>query len=161
MKKKPVAEIAAEFGMTLVTPHLTCRDCPKAIDFYKAALGAEEVMRLPGPDGRLMHAAIRVAGGMVMLTDEFPEFGGQSPEALGGTPVAIHLMVDDADAFMARAVKAGAAVVMEVADQFWGDRYGVIRDPFGHQWSIATPGYPPKTDEEMQAAAMSGMGAES
>lgn len=156
-KKKPVAEIAAEMGMTLVTPHLTCRDCPKAIDFYKAAFGAEEIMRLPGPDGRLMHASVRIAGGMVMLTDEFPEYGGASPQALGGTPVVIHVMVDDVDAVVKRAVKAGAEVVMEVADQFWGDRYGVVKDPFGHQWSIATPAWPPKTPEEMQAGQAEAM----
>lgn len=150
--KKPVAEIAAEMGVGLVTPHLVCRDCTGAIDFYKAAFGAEEMMRLPGPDGRLLHASIRLNGSMVMLNDEYPEMGGVSPLALGGTPVTLHLMVDDADGVAAKAVKAGAEVVMPVADQFWGDRYGVVKDPFGHLWSIATPIWPPRSPEEMEAA---------
>ncbi len=156
-KRKPVAEIAAEMGVGLLTPHLTCRDCSKAIDFYKAAFGAEEMMRLPGPDGRLMHASVRLNGGMVMLNDEYPEMGGHSPMSLGGTPVTLHLMVDDADAAAAKAVKAGAELVMPVADQFWGDRYGVVKDPFGHMWSIATPIWPPKSPEEMQAAQAAAM----
>ena len=150
--KKPVAEIAAEMGVGLLSPHLTCRDCSKAIDFYKAAFGADEMMRLPGPNGRLMHASVRINGAMVMLNDEYPEMGGASPLALGGTPVTLHLMVDDVDAVAAKAVAAGAEVVMPVADQFWGDRYGVVKDPFGHLWSIATPVWPPKSPEEMDAA---------
>ena len=156
-KKRPVAEIAAEMGMGMVTPHIVCRDCAKAIEFYKRAFGAEELMRLPGPDGRLMHASIRVNGSMVMMNDEYPEMGGHSPLALGGSPVTLHLMVDDADAVAAKAVKAGAEVVVPVADQFWGDRYGVVKDPFGHIWSIATPVWPPKTPEEMQAAQAAAM----
>lgn len=155
--RKPVAEIAAEAGAALVTAHLTCRNCSAAIEFYKAAFGAEELMRLPGPDGRLLHAAVRVNGCMVMLNDEYPEMGGHSPQSLGGTPVTLHLMVDDADAVAARAVGAGAEVVMPVTDQFWGDRYGVVKDPFGHMWSIATPVWPPKSPEEMQAAAQAAM----
>ncbi len=151
-RRKPVAEIAAEMGVSLLTPHLTCRDCSRAIEFYRQAFGAEEMMRLPGPDGRLLHAAIRLNGGMVMLNDEYPEMGGQSPLSLGGTPVTLHLMVDDADAVAAKAVAAGAQVVMPVGDQFWGDRYGVVKDPFGHLWSIATPVWPPKSPEEMEAA---------
>jgi PhnB protein len=151
-KRKPVAEIAAEMGMGLLSPHLTCRDCTSAIEFYKQAFGAYEMMRLPGPDGRLLHAAVRINGSMVMLVDEFPEMGGQSPLALGGSPVTLHLMVDDVDEVAARAVAAGAEIFMPVADQFWGDRYGVVKDPFGHLWSIATPIWPPKSPEEMQAA---------
>lgn len=150
--KKPVAEIATEMGMGLVTPHIVCREAAKAIDFYKAAFGAEEIMRMPGPDGRLLHASIRINGAVVMMHDEFPEHGGHSPLALGGTPVTIHLMVDDADAAAARAVAAGAELVMPVEDQFWGDRYGMVQDPFGHRWSIATPSWPPKTPEEIAAA---------
>lgn len=156
-KRPPVAEIAAQMGMSLVTPHLCCRDAGKALDFYKDAFGAEEIMRLPGPDGRLLHASMRICGGMVMLNDEFPEYGGNSPLALKGTPVTIHLMVDDVDAAAARAVKAGATVVMEVADQFWGDRYGVVADPFGHHWSLATPAWPPKTEAELKAAGNAAM----
>lgn len=150
--RKPVADIAAEMGMSLITPHIVCRDAAKAIDFYRAAFGAEEIMRMPGPDGRLMHASIRINGAVVMMHDEFPEHGGLSPLSLGGTPVTIHLMVDDADAAAERAVAAGAAIVMPVEDQFWGDRYGVVKDPFGHHWSIATPSWPPKTPEEIAAA---------
>ncbi|MBK8200541.1 MAG: VOC family protein [Acidobacteria bacterium] len=139
-------------GVALLMPHLTCRDCSKAIDFYVTAFGAEEMMRLPGPDGRLMHASVRLNGAMVMLNDEYPEMGGVSPLSLGGSPVTLHLMVDDVDAVVAQAVKAGAEVVMPVADQFWGDRYGVVKDPFGHLWSVATPVWPPKSADEMAAA---------
>ena len=157
--RKPVAEIAAEMGIGLVTPHLTCEGAGDAMEFYKAAFGAEEMMRLPGPDGRLLHAAIRLNGCMIMLNDAYPEMGGHSPKHYGGTAVIIHLMGDDVDAVAARAVKAGAKVVMPVEDQFWGDRYGVVEDPFGHHWSIATPVWPPKSSEEMQAAAKAAMDA--
>jgi PhnB protein len=99
-----------------------------------------------------MHASVRLNGAMVMLNDEYPEMGGVSPLSLGGSPVTLHLMVDDVDAVVAQAVKAGAEVVMPVADQFWGDRYGVVKDPFGHLWSVATPVWPPKSADEMAAA---------
>lgn len=154
--KKPVAEIAAEMGVGLVTPHLTCDGASDAIEFYKKAFGAEEMMQLPGPDGRLLHAAVRINGTMVFLVDTFPagetHEAARSPKDFGGTPVTIHLMVDDVDAVAAQAVKAGARIIMPVEDQFWGDRYGIIEDPFGHRWSIATPVWPPKTPEEMAAA---------
>lgn len=160
-ERKPVAEIATEMGIGRVAPHLTCDRASDAIAFYKAAFGAEEMMRLPGPDGRLLHAAIRINGAMIMLNDTFPAMNGHeaqnSPKQLGGTPVTIHLMVDDADAVAARAVTAGAKIVMPVADQFWGDRYGIVEDPFGHHWSIATPVWPPKSPEEMNAAAKAAM----
>lgn len=155
--RKPVAEIAAEMGASLVMAHLTCRNCSAAIDFYKAAFGAEELMRLPGPDGRLLHAAVRINGCMVMLNDEYPEMGGHSPLSLGGSPVTLHLMVDDVDAVAEKAVSAGAELVMPVADQFWGDRYGVVKDPFGHMWSMAAPVWPPMTPEEMEAARCAAM----
>jgi uncharacterized glyoxalase superfamily protein PhnB len=123
-------------------PHLTCNRCAEAIEFYKRAFGAQEVHRAPAPDGkRLMHAEIRIDGRPVFLNDDFPEFCGgkeQSPSALGGTPVTIHRFVEDCDAAMERAVKAGAAIKMPPMDMFWGDRYGVVVDPFGHCWSIAT-----------------------
>jgi len=125
--------------MHSVSPHLVCAGAAKAIDFYKAAFGATENVRLPAPDGRLMHACLTINGSSVMLVDEFPEMCSQGPSALKGTPVTIHLMVDDVDALTAKAVAAGAKVIMPVADMFWGDRYGVIEDPFGHRWSIATP----------------------
>jgi PhnB protein len=121
-----------------LTPHITCRGAAKAIDFYKKAFGAEEMMRLPMPDGRLMHAAVRINGTLVMMNDEMPEHGALSPLALKGTSVTLHLNVPDVDKWFARAVKAGATVTMPVADMFWGDRYGIVTDPFGHAWSIAT-----------------------
>jgi PhnB protein len=121
-----------------VTPHLVCAGAAKAMDFYKKALGAVEIMRMAGPDGRLMHGCMEIGGGTVMLVDEMPEWGVLSPTSLKGSPVTIHLNVADVDAAVERAVKAGATVKMPVADMFWGDRYGVIVDPFGHNWSIAT-----------------------
>lgn len=124
--------------MTAVTPHLVCRGAADAIAFYKAAFGAVEGGRLPGPDGRLMHAQIRIGGASLMLVDEFTEQGMLSPLALNGSPVTIHLYVPDVDATVAQAVAAGAKVTMPVADMFWGDRYGRLVDPFGHQWSVAT-----------------------
>ena len=126
-------------GMHSVTPHLICAGAAKAIDFYVKAFGATESARLPGPDGRLMHAAVRIGDSTVMLVDEMPEWGALSPKSLKGSPVTIHLYVDDVDSFVARAVKAGAKVTMPVEDAFWGDRYGKLEDPFGHHWSVATP----------------------
>jgi len=125
-------------GMHSVTPHLVCAGAAKAIEFYKQAFGAEEGARLPGPDGRLMHASVKIGDSQVMLVDEMPEWGALGPKSLKGTPVTIHLYVEDVDALVARAVKAGAKVTMPVADQFWGDRYGKLEDPFGHHWSVAT-----------------------
>lgn len=124
-------------GMRSVTPHLICDGAAAAIAFYRAAFGATEVMSLPGPDGRLMHARITIGDSTVMLVDENPQYGMLGPRSLKGTPVTIHLYVKDADAFVARAVTAGATVIMPLADMFWGDRYGVLEDPFGHRWSVA------------------------
>jgi PhnB protein len=125
-------------GMHTVTPHLVCAGAADAIAFYKAAFNATETSRLPGPDGRLMHASIRIGDSTVMLVDEMPEHGTRGPKSLNGSPVVIHLYVDDADAFAERAVRAGAKSIMAVTEMFWGDRYGQIEDPFGHRWSIAT-----------------------
>lgn len=129
--------------MPPVTPHLVVDGAAEAIDFYQAAFGAVEVQRMVADDGkRLMHAAITINGGMVMLMDDFPEYGdgqGSTPKALGGTPVTLHLSVPDVDAVFKQAVDAGATVAMEVEDQFWGDRYGQVKDPFGHLWSMASP----------------------
>jgi uncharacterized glyoxalase superfamily protein PhnB len=132
-KVKPIPD-----GMHAVTPHIVCAGAASAIEFYKRAFGAVETGRLPGPDGKLMHAAIRIGDSTVMLADEMPEWGSLGPKALKGSPVTIHLYVEDADAFVARAVNAGAKVTMPVAEQFWGDRYGKIEDPFGHHWSVGT-----------------------
>ena len=125
-------------GMHTVTPHLVCAGAGAAIDFYKKAFGATETARIPGPGGKLIHASIRIGDSTVMLVDEMPEWGSLGPKALKGSPVVIHLYVDDVDAFTARAVAAGAKVTMPVADMFWGDRYGQLEDPFGHRWSVAT-----------------------
>lgn len=125
-------------GMSAVTPHLVCAGAADAIEFYRKAFGAVEEARLPGPDGKLMHALIRIGGAAVMLVDEMPQWGAVGPKTLKGSPVTIHLYVADADAFVARAAAAGAKVTMPVDDAFWGDRYGVLEDPFGHHWSVAT-----------------------
>jgi uncharacterized glyoxalase superfamily protein PhnB len=136
MPTKSVQRIPPD--MHALTPHIICAGAAKAIDFYKAAFGAVEKARLPGPDGRLMHAAVQIGDSTLMLVDEMPEFGAKSPKALNGSPVTLHLYVADADATMAQAVAAGAKVTMPVAEQFWGDRYGQLEDPFGHKWSVAT-----------------------
>jgi PhnB protein len=125
-------------GMTGVIPHLTVKDAARAIDFYKRAFGATELSRHGMPDGSIMHASLRIGEGTVFLNDEFKEMGSLSPQSLGGSPVFLMLYVPDVDATVQRAVDAGAEVKMPVADQFWGDRYGLIADPFGHVWEIAT-----------------------
>lgn len=135
-----------------LAPHLVIDGAAQAIEFYKKAFGAEEMMRMPTPDGRLMHAAVMINGAMVMLVDEMKEFGSLGPKTLKGTPVTIHLNVADVDAAMKRAADAGAKTVLAAADMFWGDRYGVVEDPFGHRWSLATT-VREMTPEEMTAAA--------
>lgn len=125
-------------GMHSVTPHLVCDGAAAAIEFYKKAFGATEVGRMPGQNGRLMHGHIVIGDSAVMLVDENRQFGMLGPKTLKGSPVTIHLYVEDVDAFFARAVAAGAKATMPPADMFWGDRYGVVEDPFGHHWSIAT-----------------------
>lgn len=123
--------------MHAVTPHLVCAGAARALDFYRRAFGAEETFRLPGPDGLLMHASMRFGDATVMLTDEMPQCQSFGPRTLKGTPVTLHLYVPDADAAFDKAVAAGATPVMPPADMFWGDRYAVVEDPFGHRWSIA------------------------
>ena len=133
MNVKPIPE-----GMHAVTPHLVCAGAAEAIEFYKKAFGALDEGRLPGPDGKLMHAVIRIGGSAVMLVDEMPQWGALGPKSLKGSPVTLHLYVEDVDAAVKRAVAAGAKVTMPVEDMFWGDRYGKLEDPFGHHWSVAT-----------------------
>ena len=145
-KVKPVPD-----GMHSVTPHLVCAGAADAIEFYKKAFGAVERGRLAGPQGRLMHAMIRICDSPVMLVDEMPEWGALGPKALKGSPVTIHLYVVDVDAFVKRAVAAGAKITMPVADMFWGDRYGKLEDPFGHHWSVATHVRDVGMDEMKQA----------
>lgn len=125
-------------GMHTVTPHIVCAGAADAIEFYKKAFGAEEGCRLAMPDGKIMHAAVKIGDSLVMLHDEMPDHGALGPKARGGTSVTIHLQVENADALFERAVKAGAKAIMPIADMFWGDRYGLVEDPFGHNWSIAT-----------------------
>lgn len=125
-------------GMHSITPHLVCRGAAQAIDFYARAFGAVEVFRLKGPGEQLAHAMLRIGDSMLMLVDEFPDMGARSPQAFGGTPVTIHLSVPDAEAAMRQAEAAGATVRMPVTEMFWGALYGVLEDPFGHQWSVAT-----------------------
>jgi PhnB protein len=125
-------------GMHSITPHLVCDGAAAAIEFYKKAFGATEEARLPGPDGRLMHGMVRIGDSALMLVDEWPEMGALGPNKLKGTPGTIHLSVTDVDAAFKRAVDAGATATMPPADMFWGDRYGQVRDPFGHMWSMAT-----------------------
>ncbi|HEY5954312.1 MAG TPA: VOC family protein [Terrimicrobiaceae bacterium] len=134
-----------------MTPHLVCAGAADAIEFYKKAFNAVETARLPGPDGKLMHAAVRIGDSMVMLTDESPDWGCFGPRSLKGSPVTIHLYVDDVDAVVDQAVKAGGKIIMPVEDMFWGDRYGKLEDPFGHHWSVATH-LREVTPEEMKEA---------
>jgi uncharacterized glyoxalase superfamily protein PhnB len=151
-KVKPIPD-----GMHTVTPHLVCAGAANAIEFYKRAFNAVEEARLPGPQGRLMHAMIRIEGSAVMLVDEMPEWGALGPNSLKGSPVTIHIYVADVDAFVARAVAAGARVTMPVSDMFWGDRYGKLEDPFGHHWSVGTHIRDVSLEEAQQA--MQKMGA--
>lgn len=125
-------------GMHTVTPHLVCAGAAEAIEFYKKAYNAVEITRIPGQQGKLLHAHVRIGDSSVMLVDEFPEWNSFGPKALKGSSVTIHLYVEDADAFVKRAIEGGAKVIMPIADTFWGDRYGVLEDPFGHRWSVAT-----------------------
>ena len=133
MSVKPVPD-----GYHTLTPFLTVRNATRAIEFYKQAFGAVERGVMKGPDGKVMHAELKIGDSLIMLSDEFPEFGALSPESIGGSAMGLHIYVDGVDAAFDRAVKAGAHVEMPVMDQFWGDRYGKLTDPFGHKWSIAT-----------------------
>ena len=138
-------------GMHTITPHLVCAGAAEAIEFYKKAFNAVELMRLPGPGGKLIHAEVRIGDSVLMLVDEFPEMGAKGPKSMEGSPVTIHLYVKDADAVAAQAVAAGAKVTMPVEEAFWGDRYGQLEDPFGHRWSVATH-VRDLSPEEIQAA---------
>lgn len=146
-KTNPIPE-----GMHTVTPHLICAGMADAIEFYKSAFDAVEPIRLQGPQGKLIHACIRIGDSAVMRADERPDWGSFGPKSLKGSPVTIHLYVEDVDAFVARAVDAGAKITMPVEDMFWGDRYGQLEDPFGHHWSVATH-VRDMSPEEMQTAA--------
>ena len=133
MAVKPIPE-----GYHTVTPYLVVENASAALDFYKKAFGAHEVVRMDAPGGKIAHAEIKIGDSMIMLADEMPGTGARSPKALGGTGTGVMLYVPDADAVFKQATAAGAKVEMPIADQFWGDRYGKLTDPFGHSWSIAT-----------------------
>ncbi|HEY6578961.1 MAG TPA: VOC family protein [Rhizomicrobium sp.] len=121
-----------------LTPYMIVKNAAAAIAFYEKAFGAKEEYRLPGPDGSIGHAELAIGAGRLMLADEHPAFGALSPPSIGGTPVKLHLYVEDVDATMARAEKEGATVLRPAQDQFYGDRSGMIADPFGHQWFLGT-----------------------
>ena len=139
-------------GYHTVTPSLVVAGAAEAIDFYKKALGAEEIMRFPAPDGTIMHAELRIGDSVIMLGEEMPEQGGRSPKSYGGTPVSFFVYQENVDAAWTRAVDAGAKPIMPLADQFWGDRSGCVEDPFGHQWWLAQH-IEDLTPEEMQKRA--------
>lgn len=130
---KPVPE-----GYHTVTPYLTVNDGARAIDFYRRAFGAKEKSRMEGPPGKIAHAELTIGDSVIMLAEEMPGSGCRSPQSLGGSTVNIFLYVTDVDSVFNQAVNAGANVEMPVADMFWGDRYGKLKDPFGHSWSLAT-----------------------
>jgi len=132
-KVKPVPD-----GYHTVTPYLICNDATHAIDFYKKAFGASELLRIPAPGGKVGHAEIKIGDSPIMLADEHPEMGALSPQSVGGSPVSILLYVDDVDAVVARAVAAGAKLTRAVEDKFYGDRSGSLTDPAGHIWHVST-----------------------
>jgi PhnB protein len=144
MAVKPIPD-----GYHTVTPYMIVKGAAQALEFYKKAFGATELMRFPGPDGKVGHAEIRIGDSAIMLADEHPEMGARSPQSFGGSPVSILLYVKDVDALAKQAVAAGAKVVKPVKDQFYGDRSGTFTDPFGHSWTIATH-KEDVTPEEMQ-----------
>jgi PhnB protein len=133
MAVRPVPE-----GYHTATPYLIIKGAARALDFYKKAFGAVELMRMDGPNGKIGHAEIKIGDSPIMLADEFPDMGFRSPQSLGGTPVSLCLYVEDVDTRFTQAVAAGATVMRPVKDQFYGDRSGTLTDPFGHVWTIAT-----------------------
>jgi PhnB protein len=152
-KVKPVPD-----GYHTITPYLATRDASAAIEYYKSVFGAEELCRMPGADGRIGHAELRIGDSVVMLSDEHPEIGARGPRSLGGTPVSLMLYVADVDAVVQRAVAAGAKLTRPVEDRFYGDRNGAIEDPFGHVWFVATHIEDVPPDEMARRAAKAGAG---
>jgi PhnB protein len=150
---KPVPE-----GYHTVSPYLAVEDAARAIDYYVKAFGAKEVVRMNAPDGTIGHAELQIGDSHVMLADPFPQSSTRPPKELGGTSVSVFLYVEDVDATVRQAVDAGGTLTMEVADQFWGDRFGSFMDPFGHSWSVAThvEDVPPEEIGERAKAAMAG-----
>jgi PhnB protein len=154
MATKPIPE-----GYHTLTPYLAVDDAAQAIEYYKNAFGAKERMRMETPDGKIGHAELEIGDSMVMLSDPFPHATTRPPKELGGTSGSVFMYVEDVDAVVKQAVDTGATITMEVADQFWGDRFGSIQDPFGHSWSIAThvEDVPPEEMAERAKQAMAEM----
>ena len=154
MAVKPIPD-----GYHTVTPYLAVEDAEGAIAYYEKAFGAKERVRMNTPDGKVGHAELQIGDSLVMLADPFPQSSTKPPSELGGTSASVFLYVENVDAVVERAVAAGATVTMEVADQFWGDRFGSVTDPFGHSWSIAThvEDVPPEEMAERAKAAMAAM----
>jgi PhnB protein len=153
MATKPIPE-----GYHTVTPYLAVDDAAKAIEFYKRAFGAKEHVRMEAPGGKIGHAELAIGDSFVMLSDPFPQASTRPPKELGGTSAGVFMYVEDVDEVVRQAVDAGATVLMEVADQFWGDRFGTVADPFGHSWSIATH-VEDLTPEEIAARGKEAMAA--
>jgi PhnB protein len=158
-----MATKAVPEGYHTLSPYLTVDDAARAIDYYVSAFGAKELGRMEAPGGKIGHAELEVGDSRIMLSDSFPQASTRPPKELGGTSVSVFMYVEDVDAVVKQAVEAGATITMEVADQFWGDRYGAITYPFGHVWSIAThvEDVPPDEMAERAKAAMAAMGSES
>ena len=154
MATKPIPE-----GYHTVTPYLAVDDAAAAIEYYTKVFGAKESVRMDGPDGMIAHAELEIGDSKVMLSDPFPQSTSKPPKELGGTSASVFMYVEDVDAIVKKAVDEGATITMEVQDQFWGDRFGSITDPFGHSWSIAThvEDVPPEEMEERAKAAMAQM----
>jgi PhnB protein len=154
MATQPIPE-----GYHTVTPYLAVEDATEAIEYYTKAFDAKERVRMETPDGKVGHAELEIGDSLVMLSDPFPQASTKPPNELGGTSVSVFIYVENVDAVVKQAVDAGAMVTMEVADQFWGDRFGSVKDPFGHLWSIAThvEDVPPKEMAERAKAAMAAM----
>jgi PhnB protein len=154
MATKPIPE-----GYSTVSPYLAVDDAAEAIEYYTKVFGAEETVRMDAPDGKIGHAELKIGDSHVMLADPFPQAATTPPKELGGTSASIFMYVEDVDAVVQKAVDAGATVTMEVEDQFWGDRFGSITDPFGHSWSIAThvEDLSPEEIAERGKAAMAAM----
>jgi PhnB protein len=151
---KPVPD-----GYHTVTPYLTLDDAAAAIDYYEQAFGAKERVRMDMPNGKVGHAELEIGDSLVMLSDAMPDGSSQPPSELGGTTAGVFLYVEDVDAVVKKAVDGGGTITMEVEDQFWGDRFGSVRDPFGHVWSVAThvEDVPPEEMAERAKAAMAAM----
>ena len=154
MAVKPIPD-----GYYTATPYLIVKGAARALDFYKQAFGAQELMRFPMPDGKVGHAEIKIGNSPIMLADEFPEMGHKSPESLGGSPVSIMLYVPDVDKTFAQALKAGGKELQPLKDQFYGDRSGTLTDPFGHVWTVSTHKEdvsPEEIDKRLAAMAAGG-----